>query len=113
MFDKTMRIHEAQMVPIAWREAERLEAWCEDFRGLFGWKVRVADKNSTMVVEVSARKFSYTISALGNYLGCILDDKEDGRSCELSHGDFDFGTFAHIMFDILRWESPLQRAKSL
>lgn len=113
MFDKTMRIHEAQMVPIAWQQAERLEAWCEDFHGLFGWEVSVADKNSTVVVEVSANKFNYRISALGNYLGCILDDKEDRRSCELSNGDFDFGTFAHIMIDILHSESPLQRAKSL
>jgi len=113
MFDKDefIKIHKVQMVPITKQQAEQLENWCKDFQSFFGWKVNVTYKNPTMVVEVIAKKFNYRISAEGNYLGCILDDKENGKSRDLTDGDFNFDTFAQIMIDILHWESPLRRGK--
>ena len=114
MSDKNefMEISEAQMVPITKQQAERLENWCKDFQSFFGWKVNVTLENPTMVVEVIAKKFNYTILAASNYLSCILDPKEHGVSRSLSDGDFDFDTFAQIMIDILHWESPLRRIKA-
>ena len=102
----------AQPVPITKQQGERLEEWCKDFQYFFGWQVNVNCKNSPMVVEVNAKKFNYRVSAEGKYLGCTLDDKEEGTSCDLVHGDFDFPTFARIMIEILHWESRSRKAKS-
>lgn len=111
--DKSMKIYKAQMVPVIRQQAEKLEHWCEDFHGLFGWKVNATDKNQGMVVEVIANRFNYRISAERSYLGCILHDKKDGKLFNLADGDFDFSTFAQILVDILHWESPLNRRGQL
>ena len=103
--------NEAKMVAVTKEQGEKLENWCKEFESFFGWKVNVSYTNPTMVVEVIANRFNYRISADGNYLGCILDDKEDRKSCNLTDGYFNFATFAQIMIDILHWESPLRKAE--
>ncbi len=104
-----MRIHGSEMLPIMKEQAKDLQEWCREFQDFFGWKVNLAKKRRTVVVEVTASKFNYTISADGNYLGCIRDDKKDGKSWDLTDGDFNFDTFGHIMVGILHWESPSRR----
>ena len=111
--DKSMKPYGAPAVAITKQEAEKLELWCEDFRGMFGWKVNVTQENPIMVLEVIANRFNYRISAERNYLGCILNHKRDGSSYDLTDGDFDFNTFARILVDILYWESPLTRRGQL
>lgn len=110
--DELMKIYEKHVAPITKQRAEKLENWCKDFQSIFGWKVNVTHKKPIMVVEVIANRSNYRISAEGNYLSCILEDKEDRVSHSLSDGEFNFDTFAQIMIDILHWESPLRRTKA-
>lgn len=102
--DEFMDINRAQTVSTNMRQVEILENWCKDFGSYFGWKVNMSEKNYRMFVEVVADKCVYRISTENDYLECIHNDRQSGKTCQLTGGEFNFDTFARIMIHILHSE---------